>query len=153
MLKSVIVQTKIMSHFCIIKEEIRKKRMNRILIYILTWVLLTITPSYLAAQAWLQRYSNGNDNTSAQAMDRTADGGYFFCGSSDNSSRLVLVKTDAEGGILATQKFDFGQTIEGNVKMTAAGDGTFWIAFSTTSSASVLTNKSLELLSELPQKK
>ena len=136
MAKTVIVQPEINSHFCIIKTEIRKKRMKRIIPYILTWVLLTINSSYLAAQGWLQRYGNGSDNTSAQAMERTTDGGLFFCGSSDNSSRLFLVKTDAEGAVLTSQKYDFGQTIEGNVKMTAAGDGTFWITFATTSSAS-----------------
>jgi Secretion system C-terminal sorting domain len=138
MRKNVIVQAKINLHLCIIKEEIRKKRMKRIIPCILTLVLLTLNSPFLAAQAWLQRYSNGSDNTSAQAMERTTDGGFFFCGSSDNSSRLFLVKTDAEGAVLATQKYDFGQTIEGNVKMTTATDGTLWVAFATTSSA---TNK------------
>lgn len=140
MAKTVIVSSKINPHFCIIKTEISKKLMKRIILYILTWVLLTVNSSYLAAQGWLQRYSNGGDNTSAQAIERTTDGGFFFCGSSDNSSRIYLVKTDAEGVVLATQKYDFGQTIEGNVKMTAAGDGTFWIAFATTSNANNTEN-------------
>jgi uncharacterized repeat protein (TIGR01451 family) len=127
-------------HFCIIKTRFNKKRMKNIVLFITTWVLLTINSSLLSAQGWLQRYGNDSDNTSAQAMERTADGGYFFCGSSDNSSRLYLVKTDAEGGVLATQKYDFGQTIEGNVKMVAAGDGSFWVSFATTAAANNVQN-------------
>ena len=102
MLKTVIVPSKINAHFCIIKTRIRIKRMKHIVPYIFTWVLLTINSHYLAAQGWLQRYGNGSDNTSAQAMERTADGGYLFCGTSDNSSRLYLVKTDAEGPLAGT---------------------------------------------------
>ena len=140
MLKTVIVDSEMNAHFCIIKTRNDKKYMKHIVLYILTSVLLTIINTSLAAQGWLQRYGNGTDNTSAQAMERTADGGYFFCGGSDNSSRLYLVKTDAEGRILATQKVDFGQTIEGNVKMTAAIDGTFWVSLATTSSANNIEN-------------
>ena len=140
MRKTVIVLVKTNIHLCIIKTRKSKKYMKHIVLYLLTLVLLTVNSSYLAAQSWLQRYGNGNDNTSAQAMEKTDDGGYFFCGSSDNSTRLYLVKTDAEGGILATQKYDFGTTIEGNVKMTAAADGTFWVAFATTSSTNNIQN-------------
>ncbi|MBL7814611.1 MAG: T9SS type A sorting domain-containing protein [Saprospiraceae bacterium] len=114
--------------------------MKRIHFYILIGVLLTINSSRLTAQSWLQRYGNDSDNTSAQAMEKTADGGYFFCGSSDNSSRLFLVKTDAEGGVLMTQKHDFGQTIEGNIKMVASNDDTYWLTFATTSSATNIEN-------------
>ena len=135
MIKTVIAASKINAHLCIIKTRNSNKLMKHIGLYILTMVLLTVNSTYLAAQGWLQRYGNGSDNTSAQAMERTADGGYFFCGSSDNSTRLFLVKTDGEGIVLATQKFDFGQTIEGNVKMIAAGDGTFWVTFATTSTS------------------
>ena len=148
MLKTVIVPSKINAHFCIIKTRIRIKRMKHIVPYIFTWVLLTINSHYLAAQGWLQRYGNGSDNTSAQAMERTADGGYLFCGTSDNSSRLYLVKTDAEGSVLATQKHDFGQTIEGNVKMVAAGDGSFWVSFATTSATNNVENIHLTRVSQ-----
>ena len=138
--KSVIAHAKMKTHLCIIKTGISKKRMKHIILYILTLVLLAMNSTNLAAQSWLQRYGDGLDNTSAQAMERTADGGYFFCGGSDNSSRLYLVKTDAEGRILATQKVNFGQTIEGNVKMTTAADGTFWVAFATTSTVNNTDN-------------
>jgi hypothetical protein len=137
---SVIVQLKMNAHLCIIKARINKKRMKHIVLHILILVLLTLNSANLTAQAWLQRYGNGMDNASAQAMERTADGGYFFCGSSDNSSRLFLVKTDAEGLVLTTQKHDFGQTIEGNIKMVAAADGTFWVTFATTFTSNNLQN-------------
>ena len=109
MLKSVIVYSRMKTHLCIIKTGISKIHMKKSILYILTLVLLIVNNSFLAAQSWLQRYGDGLDNTSAQAMERTADGGYFFCGGSDNSSRLYLVKTDAEGRILASQKVNFGQ--------------------------------------------
>ncbi len=143
MAKTVIVPSKINMHLCIIKADKRKNYMKRIIPYILTWVLLTVNSFNLTAQAWLQRYGNGSDNTSAQAMERTADGGFFFCGTSDNSSLLYLTKTDAEGIVLATQKHDFGQTIEGTVKMTAVGDGSFWVSFATTSTVNNKENMRL----------
>ena len=155
MTKSVIADRINASHICNIKTQKRKKIRNKVLkrmknlIYIFTWVWLFVgaISSAQAQSGWLKRYGN-SDNTSAQAVARTADGGYFFCGFSEGSTRLYLVKTDAEGSVLATNSYLTAQPIRENVKMTDGGDGTFYLAFATNLAANNPKNISLVKVSQ-----
>lgn len=134
MIKNVIVGLQTLPHFCIKKQRF-KSDMKKFVLFILTWVWLTLRTDDLAAQGWLQRYGSATENASVHAMIRTADGGYFLAGISDGSTRLYLVKTDAEGEVLAIRKLNIGIEIEEEVKMTEAGDGNFIIAFATKNTA------------------
>ncbi len=109
-----------------------------------TALLLTFSIlSNLSAQGWLQRYGTSSERTSAQAVARTADNGYIFCGYSDGGTQLYIVKTDPEGGVLATRKYKTADDIQDVVKMTDAGDGTFLIAFATKNTPTNAKNISL----------
>jgi uncharacterized repeat protein (TIGR01451 family) len=142
MKNNVIVSSQILSHICIIKRKI-ERNMNKKLI-IATALLLTFgILSNLSAQGWLQRYGTSSERTSAQAVARTADNGYIFCGFSDGGTQLYVVKTDPEGVVQTTRKFKTTDDIQDNVKMTDAGDGTFLIAFATKNTPTNSKNISL----------
>jgi hypothetical protein len=142
MKNNVIACLLIPSHICIIKRKI-ERNMNR-KSKIATALLLTFSIlSNLSAQGWLQRYGTSSERTSAQAVVRTADNGYIFCGYSDGGTQLYIVKTDPEGGILSTRKYKATDDIQDVVKMTDAGDGNFLIAFATKNTPTNTKNISL----------
>jgi hypothetical protein len=142
MKNNVIVQPQIPSHICIIKRKIERdmnKKMKFATALLLTFSIL----SNLSAQGWLQRYGTSSERTSAQAVARTADNGYIFCGYSDGGTQLYIVKTDPEGGVLTTRKYKTADDIQDVVKMVDAGDGTFLIAFATKNTPTNAKNISL----------
>jgi hypothetical protein len=142
MKNNVIVQPQILSHICIIKRKIERD-MNKKL-KLATALLLTFSIlSNLSAQGWLQRYGISSERTSAQAIARTADNGYIFCGFSDGGTQLYIVKTDPEGVVMTTRKYKTADDIQDVVKMTDAGDGTFMIAFATKNTPTNNNNISL----------
>jgi hypothetical protein len=142
MKNNVIVQSQNASHICIIKRKIERdmnKKMKFATALLLTFSIL----SNLSAQGWLQRYGTSSERTSAQAIARTADNGYIFCGYSDGGTQLYVVKTDPEGGVLTTHKYKTTDDIQDVVKMVDAGDGTFLIAFATKNTPANTKNISL----------
>jgi uncharacterized repeat protein (TIGR01451 family) len=142
MKNNVIVTPRILSHICIIKRKI-ERNMNRKLIIATALLLVFGILSNLSAQGWLQRYGTSSERTSAQAVARTADNGYIFCGYSDGGTQLYIVKTDPEGVVLTTRKYKTNDDIQDVVKMTDAGDGTFLIAFATKNTPTNTKNISL----------
>ncbi len=117
--------------------------MNKKLILATALLLIFGILSNLSAQGWLQRYGISSERTSAQAIARTADNGYIFCGYSDGGTQLYIVKTDPEGGVLSTRKYKTADDIQDVVKMTDAGDGNFMIAFATKNTPTNVKNISL----------
>jgi hypothetical protein len=117
--------------------------MNKKLILATALLLIFGILSNLSAQGWLQRYGTSTERTTAQAIARTADNGYLFCGYSDGGTQLYIVKTDPEGGVLSTRKYKTADDIQDVVKMTDAGDGNFMIAFATKNTPTNTKNISL----------
>jgi uncharacterized repeat protein (TIGR01451 family) len=142
MKNNVIVQLPLVAHLCNIKRKI-ERNMNKKMRYATALLLVFSILSNLTAQGWLQRYGTNSERTSAQAVARTADNGYIFCGYSDGGTQLYIVKTDPEGGVLATRKYKTADDVQDAVKMVDAGDGNFLIAFATKNTPTNAKNISL----------
>lgn len=130
MKNTVIVQLFISPHICIIRRK-TGLNMNRKLTFATALLLTFGVLNNGFAQGWLQRYGASAERTSAQSVVRTADNGFLFCGYSDGGTQLYIVKTDPEGGVLATRKYKTADDVQDAVKMVDAGDGTVLIAFAT----------------------
>lgn len=121
-------------HLCTIKAlQHANKGLKMKKFVLLLWVLFSVHQVF--AQGWLQRYGNRSDNTSFQAIAPTQDGGYFQAGYANGSTQLYLVKTDAEGNIIAEKKYSTTKSITNEVHLADAGDGTFVIAYATDTAA------------------
>ena len=143
MKNTVIVPLFISPHICIIKRK-AGLNMNRKLTIATAFLLTFGVLSNGFAQGWLQRYGASTERTSAQAVVRTADNGFMFCGYSDGGTQLYIVKTDPEGSVLTTRKYKTADDVQDAVKMVDAGDGTVLIAFATKNTPTNAKNISID---------
>jgi len=95
----------IVSHFCIVEENIRLhlilSPMQKYL-YILLFALLSFVQA--TGQGW-ERIYGGSGQDVAKALTATPDGGYVLTGYYNGNTRLYLVKVDADGKLQWSKTF------------------------------------------------